>query len=289
MNLLAPWEQCRYLLLDRLAARSARGSDAYTYLVARIEEVLQPDRRRVATTRIAQALQIEENEARAIYRNCLASEAREEADSARLRLAGLPIAESVVADRKNTSVSGPCIFISMHWGSPMLAFLYLRSSLGLPVRLIGRPLDEDNPLPPARKAWGRQKVAWMESLAESSFIPDDGRGALEARHELLEGRSIFASIDVPATTGQRSRVIDLFGEQVVIASGLLRLAALMQVPLVPVLGHSKGHRIHVQQDTPIPAGPEEELAQAVGHWIRKTLRRQPGEWWLWPFLSVENP
>jgi len=289
MNLLAAWEQCRYLLLDRVAARSSRGSNAYTHLVARVEEVLQPDRRRVATRRIAQALQIKEEEARAIYRDCLVSEAREEADSARLRLAGVPIDEAVVADRKTTSVSGPCIFISMHWGSPMLAFLYLRSSLGLPVRLIGRPLDEDNPLPPARKAWGRQKVAWMEAVSGSPFIPDDGRGALEARHELLEGRSIFASIDVPATNGQRSQVIDLFGEQIVVASGLLRLAALTQVPLVPVLGHSKGHRIHVQQDTPIPAGPEEELAEAVGQWIQKTLRRQPGEWWLWPFLSVENP
>ena len=288
MILLPAWEQFRYRLLNGLAARSEWGSDTYTHLVARTEEILHSDRRESATARIARSFDLHEREARSIYRLCLASEAREEADSARLLLSGTPIKNAIVTEDAIPPGVGPCIYISLHWGSPMLCFLYLRSTLGLPIRLIGRPLDEDNPLPPAKKSWGKRKVAWMEAMTESSFISDDGRGALEARHELLEGRSIFASADVPAAPGQRSRGVDLFGEQIRVASGLLRLAALTQVPLVPVLGHSHNHRIHVQIAQPIPAGSEQELAQAVGSWMRETLRRQPGEWWLWPFVNVET-
>ena len=287
MTILPAWEQFRYRLLDGLAARSEWGSDTYTRLVSRGEEILQPERAQSATARIARSFHLQEKEARSIYRLCLASEAREEADSARLRLSGQPIGNAIVADDDITPVVGPCIYVSLHWGSPMLCFLYLRSTLGLPIRLIGRPLGEDNPLPPAKKSWGKRKVAWMETMTGSSFISDNGRGALEARHELLEGRSIFASADVPAAPGQRSQGIDLFGEQIRVASGLLRLAALTRVPLVPVLAHSHNHRIHVQFEQPIPAGSEQELAQAVGSWMRKTLQQQPGEWWLWPFVSTE--
>jgi hypothetical protein len=289
MNLLPQWERRRYQLLDRIAARSMWGTDAYVFLVSRVEERLQQDRRKAATDRIARALEVSPRHGRKIYRQCLASEAREEADAARLCLSGKPIVDAVESAPLLPPVAGPCIYVTLHWGSPMITFLYLRSALGIPVRLIGRPLDEQNPLPPAKMIWGHRKVEWMEQLTGTPFIRDDSRGALEARSELLAGRSIFASVDVPAAPAGRSRVIDLFGEPIRIASGLLRLAALTKVPLVPILGHSRGQRIFIAQEEPIPAGSEQELSDAVGFWIRKTLRRQPDQWWLWPFVRVEKP
>ncbi len=287
MKLIRQWEQLRYLLLDRVAARGTGGSTAYSLLVPRVEETLHQERRQAAADRISRALSLPRSEALSIYRQCLTSEASEEADSARLLRSGAPTADCFAAPAHADFPCDPCIYISLHWGSPMLAFLYLRCTRGIPLRLIGRPLDDHNPLPPAKMAWGRKKVAWMETLAESPFLPDDGRGALEAREELLEGRSIFASADVPATAGRRSCVIDLFDERIRIASGLLRLAALTKVPLVPVLGYSRNHQIHIETEDPIPAGTEDELAQAVGLWIRRTLQRRPGDWWLWPFVQVE--
>ncbi|MDG1401740.1 MAG: hypothetical protein P8K76_12035 [Candidatus Binatia bacterium] len=289
MNLLPPWERARYQLLDSLAARSMGGTNAYVHMISRVEEVLQRERSRTAINRISRALDLAPRDSRQIYRQCLASEAREEADSARLLVSGQPIAEAVEATPPFSPVDGPCIYITLHWGSPMITFLYLRSVLGIPVRLIGRPLDKSNPLPPGKMRWGHRKVEWMETLTGETFIPDDGAGALQARTELLEGRSIFASVDVPAQPTSRSRVIDLFGEPIRIASGLLRLAALTKVPLVPILGHSCGQKIHVAHEEPIPAAREEELAESIGIWLRKILARQPDQWWLWPFVHVEKP
>lgn len=288
MNLLPRWERHRYQLLDHMASRGTGGSASYVQLVARIEERLQPERRAVAVNRISQALGVSVQQAKIIYRNCLASEAREEADTARLRRSASPIAEAIDNTNQFSGLGGPCIYITLHWGSPMITFLYLRAALGIPVRIIGRPLDRENPLPPAKMLWGRHKVEWMEQMTGASFISDDGAGALEARAELLDGRSIFASVDVPAPTQARARVVDLFGEPIRIASGVLRLAALTQVPLVPILGYSRGNRIYVTQEEPFAAASEAEHSESVGLWIEQTLRRQPEEWWLWPFVNVAS-
>lgn len=285
MKTAAAWERLRYGALRHVAARNRAAGATYSRLVAGVESRLHPERTRLATARIVRALGTDAATAHETFRQCLASEALEEADTAWLVRSAKGIDSLVRRPQSEAPHRGPCIYVSLHFGSPILTFLYLRTMQGIAVRAIGRPLDADNPLSPAKGRWGREKVAWVSSVSDTTFLGIDGRGMLDAREELLDGRSLYVVVDVPGDIVSRSAKFNLFGETVLFSSGVLRLAQLTGVPLVPVLGHSDGRWVDIEFSEPIHESSEAATRRSLNDWMEAVLLRSPGQWWMWPFLS----
>lgn len=277
-----PWERLRYGPLLSTASRSAAARSVYEQTVAGIELRLETERTRVARRRIEKMLACEGSAAADIYRSALLSEAREEADTSRL-VRGHEKLDHLLATRE-TPAESHGIFITLHYGSPILAFLYLRVTLGIPVRAIGRALDRDNPLSPAKLCWGKEKVAWLDRASGTTLIPTDVRGTLAARDELLAGRSLFAAIDVPADVVGRAAPLEVLGTRLAFANGLLRIAELTRAPLIPFLARSRGGALEFEFGEPIRAASLAALTEATERWLSASLRAHPGEWWLWPFV-----
>lgn len=282
------WERLRYWLLRSLAARHRVAGAGYSCLAALVEARVHPTRAHVARERIARSLRVDRRLAQRIFHACLLSEAREEADTAWLRHSGAPLESLAQAPRSEPVRNGPCIYVSLHFGSPIITFLYLQSVRRIPIRAIGRPLDDGNPLSNAKRTWGKHKVAWISRYSGTTFIGVDGKGVIEAREELLAGRSLFAVIDVPADVVSRSTRLDLFGEQILVSNGVLRLAHLTGVPVVPVVGRRQGSRVQITFDRPILEASEIATVCAVNDWLLRTLEAHPNEWWLWPFVASDQ-
>lgn len=284
----AAWETLRYEVLRHVVSRSAAAARAYVRATAMIEPRVYSDRASVASTRIAGALDIDERLASSVYRRCIASEAREEADCARVARSGCPLESLFEVRGVEPTHPGPCVYVTLHFGSPILTFLYLRVVRGLPVRALARPIDMGNPLSRAKRRWGSDKVAWVGAASGTSFIHTDARGIVEAREELLAGRALYAAIDVPADVVSRAARFDLFGEAVAVSGGVFRLAALTRVPLIPVVGQSDGARLRVSYG-PAIRDTAEAAAARTNAWLLETLSRHPDEWWLWPFATAAEP
>ncbi len=279
------WEKIRYRTLDAVASKSRVAGERYACMAAAVEARMHPERLRIARDRIARAFDLEEDEAERIFRRCLISEAREEADTAWLLRSRAPLGDLIRVPGAEPADSGPAIYVSLHFGSPIVTFLYLRAVRGIQVRAIGRPLGASNPLSGAKRAWGERKVDWVSRCSRTTFVGVDAAGAVEAREELLAGNSLFAVIDVPADVVARSTRFDLFGESILLAGGVLRLAQITGVPLVPVTGRRDGRAIEIEYDTPIPQASGSAVTRSVNAWMLRTLERHPDEWWLWPFVN----
>jgi hypothetical protein len=281
------WEHLRYGPLLRSAGTNPRAGRLYEKLVANVEWRADPARRDIATLRIADTLHCDRRQAAQTFRACLASEAREEADTAWVSRRGISM-EDLLPRMPEPPIDGHgCIFATLHLGSPILAFLYLRRVLGLPVRAIGRPLDDNNPLSAAKRAWGFEKVAWVSRLSETTFIGSDARGALDARAEILAGRSIYAAVDVPANVATRSLPLKILGSSFSFAAGILRLARLTGAPILPVIGLHRASGFRIEFAPPILHPTREETQQALSSWLSETLLKYPDEWWLWPYAGKD--
>jgi hypothetical protein len=278
------WEAQRYRTLLELAAWSRAGSAAYAEIAAAIELRADPQRRGVAVRRIRRWLGVDERAARRIYSSALRSEAREEADARYLMDRPTVLDGAFRAPADEPDLAGPAIWLTLHLGSPNLAFVYLRRIRGLDVRIVGRPLDDANPMHADKRAFGHRKVRWLQEMTAAPFLDTSAEAMAQGRSHLLQGGALFALMDTPGDVVARSIAIELFGERVRIASGAFRLAALVGVPIRPVVAVRRGSDFDLCFGRPIdPVGgvvPSEEVARELS----RLIGAYPGEWWLWPYL-----
>jgi len=282
----ARWTELRYASLLPRAASSRRLGDVYAHLVAAIELAIDRERGRVAVERIARWLGRSSGAAARIYHASLVSEAREEADSAYFMRRPQTLLASFRPSPDEPEARRGTIYATLHLGSPILAYLYLCGARGVPARAIGRRLDPaTNQMSAAKRSFGLEKVAWVESFTRQPFLGVDAVSTARAREHLLAGKALYAAIDVPADVVARSTEIELFGEGIRIASGLLRLAALARVPLQPVVAVHRGGGFDVLYGRAIEFDDEGRALALLAAEIARFVRRLPGEWWLWPYLT----
>lgn len=289
----ARWPEVRYRWLLPLARRGRAHGRAYAQIVARVEHAADAERRRVAEARIARALGVDAATAATIYRRCLASEALEEADSvffmqrttldrALFRIDALPpVSASAAAAGAGT------IYGTLHFGSPVLGYLALACARGEQVAMVGRPLDDSNPMPEAKRAYARGKVRWVETLAGRPFLSTDAGAIALARDELLAGRALYTPIDVPGSVAGRAATVTMVGERVRFASGLMTLARLTGAAVVPTVTLSRPDAfvVHFGRRFEPGAGDAALLADAIAD-LERFVRAHPDEWWMWPYLEV---
>jgi hypothetical protein len=278
------WAELRYGRLLPLAARRRSFASAYARVVSLVEWSSDARRRRVARSRIARWLCLTDGPAALLYRRCLESEAREEADTAWFMAHPEDLERAYHRAARPDCAAGATIWLTLHFGSPILAYVYVRRVWGIDAAIIGRTLDDQNPMPAAKQAFGRRKVAWVELVTGKPFLGVDAASIAHAREHLLRGGSLFAAIDVPGDVVRRSARIELFGEPVCIAGGIPRIAELARVPMRTLVATSRGGAIHLRSGAAIEARPGGSALAAVGAEIEAILRREPAEWWLWPYL-----
>lgn len=278
------WEAQRYRTLLELAARTRIGGAAYAEIVAAIEQRADPHRRDVAVGRIGRWLGVEEVEAQRIYRSALRSEAREEADARFLMDHPAALEGAFQPPVGEPDLEGPAIWLTLHLGSPNLAFVYLRRVRGLDVRIVGRPLDDANPMHEEKRAFGHRKVRWLQDLTAAPFLDTSAEAMARARSHLLQGGALFALMDTPGDVVSRSFAIELFGEKVRIAAGAFRLAALVGVPIRPIVAVHRGGGFDLHYGRPIEPVAGRISSEDVARELARLIGTFPGEWWLWPYL-----
>jgi hypothetical protein len=281
----AAWAELRYGRLLALAARQRSFAPAYARVVSLVESAAERERRRVACARIGRWLGVPRAQAAAIYRACLASEAREEADTAWFMTQPWSALEQAYRGGACPVVPRTAtIWTILHFGSPILAYVYLCRVWGVDARIIGRALDDANPMASAKQAWGRRKVAWVQEITGKPFLAVDAGSIAYAREHLLGGGALLAAIDVPGDVVGRATTLTLFGEGTRVAAGIFRIAELARTPLRSLRAISRGGRIEMQHGAPIVLAPGERRLAAVESEIEALLRAHPDEWWLWPYL-----
>jgi hypothetical protein len=287
MALTSPWSRLRYGRLLPAAARSLRSGAAYAAVVAAVELARDRARADAAGRRIVRWLGVAPDDARRIYRRSLESEAREEADSAfymrhpgRLRHAfRIPIPLPAPA--------APMIYASLHLGSPLLGYLYLRDRLASELAVVARDLDAANPMSDPKRRFAARKVAWTEAVAGRPFLLTSGRAAMvRVRAHLRAGKPIYILADVPGDVVARSQACTLFGERVRLAAGIATLARIAGSPvqtLVITRGRD-GFGVHAGPPLPPPTG--DGLVAAVLDGLAPFIRAHAGEWWMWPYVPA---
>lgn len=277
------WDVVRYRWLLPRTVRGGAAAAAYAALCAHVVWHLDLPRRHAATTRIARWLEVRETTAAAIYRAALRSEAREEADSRWLMSRpDLPVPRTVGAVPPHV---GPAIWATLHFGSPVVAYLHLRRACGLDVQIVGRPLDDANPMPRVKRAWGTRKISWLERQAGLPILGVSPEATAIAHARLRRGRSIFVLMDVPGDVVARRMTLSLFGERLSFACGIFALAALARVPVVPVVVVRRGDDFELHHGEPlhVPASGDVPRAE-IAHRLTRFVLAMPEEWWLWPYL-----
>jgi hypothetical protein len=181
--------------------------------------------------------------------------------------------------------TGATVFGCFHLGSPILAYVYLRRIRGLEVGIVGRALDDANPMPPAKRRFGQAKVAWLERVTGRPLLGVDAGAIARARAELVDGRSLYAALDVPGDVSARSHVVPVCGEPLRIATGIVALAGLAGAPIQPVVAVHEGGAIVLHHGPAIPARPGGPPLTEVADAIGAMVRRFPREWWLWPYVT----
>jgi len=286
------WAEVRYRWLLPLARGGRARGRAYARIVARVERASDPERARVASARIARALSLDPVRAERVYHGCLYSEALEEADSVffmhrpALDLTLFQFDELPEVPDGARAANVGTIFGTLHFGTPVLGYLALCARLGGGLSIVGRPLDDANPMPESKRTYARAKVRWAEQVAGRPFIATDSAAMAQARDELLAGRSLFTPIDVPGSVARRATTVPVFGEPVRFACGLMTLARLTGATVVPVVAASSpdGIRVRFGQRLDPGGGEDALLGRALGELLR-FVRTDPDEWWMWPYLE----
>lgn len=281
------WSEARYRWLLPLARLGRPHGRVYARLVARVEYATDAERCRVAEGRIARALGMTPAAATATYRGCLESEAREEADSALFMRRsvldpGLFDVEALPARAESTVGT---VYATLHFGSPVFGYLALRCAHDEAVSMVGRPLDDTNPMPRAKRAYALDKVRWVEKIGARPFLATDSAAMARAREDLLAGRSLYTPVDVPGSVAGRAATVQPFDEPVRFASGLMTLARLTGASVVPVVALSRPESFAVRFGARLlPGAGDRLLEQAIAE-LARFVRAHPDEWWMWPYLE----
>jgi hypothetical protein len=279
------WPELRYRVLLPLCRRSRALGRTYAAFVGALEARMRPDQRRVATTRISAWLGLSRASAAGIYQRTLVSEAREEADSAFLMGRPESLAVALLPIAGEPYQAGPVVYAALHLGSPILTFLELRRRHAVAAHMMMRELDGRDPMPDAKRRFGEAKNAWAERVAGVPFLGTDPPSLFAARERLLAGEAVYAAVDVPAERETRAQEIQLCGETIAVAGGVLRIARLTGAAVQLVYGLSLPSGLEVHYSRPIPPAEEDRLAAGIAEQMAVALGRFPCEWWLWPHVA----
>ena len=279
------WSAARYGRVLPLTARSRRIGQAYAALVAAVELRLDADRRLSAERRIARWLGVAPDAARRIHRDSLRSEAREEADTTYFMAHPDALFPAFRPPRDEPPHAEPTIYAILHFGSPILAYLYLARMRGIALHAIGRELDVRNPMAEAKRRYGIDKVEWVRRLAGRPFLGVDGAAIIRARELLLAGESIYAAIDVPGDVVARAAEVVVCGERLRVSAGVPTLASLTGAPLRPVVAISHPTHLALHYGARIVSTTPAATLAAVTTELFRFVSAHPGEWWLWPYVT----
>ncbi len=285
----ARWEHVRYARLLPLAAATLRFGDAYAALVAAVEARRDSARRAAAEARVRRWLGVPADEARAVFRRCLRSEAREEADAAyfmRRPPAVLAEAFGAATDPAPPSDDGPVLWVGLHLGSPVLGYLHVLARHAPTLALVARGLDPANPMAEAKRRFAVAKVAWTGARAGRPFFATDGASMLGVRAHLRAGRPLYLLADVPGDTVGRVEACGLFGDRVRLAAGLPTLARIAASPVqtLAVTREPRGFRLHLGPRL----APGTVTMPAVLDALAPFIRTHADQWWMWPYLPAAD-
>ncbi|MFM7735692.1 MAG: hypothetical protein ACKPBU_06890 [Alphaproteobacteria bacterium] len=281
-------EDWRYGRILPLAARSRAFGRAAATILAHAEMRRDPGRTRVACERIARCLGVDADGAQRIHREALESEAREEVDAAWFMAHEDRIGPAFEQGGARLD-PGPAILATLHFGSPVLAFVHLSRMPGARLAIVARPLDDSNPMPRAKREWARRKVAWTERASGRPFLSTDPESVARARSHLLDGGRLFTPVDVPGDVSARRSRVRLFGRVAEVSGGIEVLARLTRTPVQPVVAFPQGNGFRFWYGRRIePGDGDEPLARAFVE-LERILRERPGDWWMWPYLDLKDP
>lgn len=278
------WDSIRYDAFLPLAGRSRSLGTAYAKLCASREDATFPDRRAVAASRIATVLGVDRPEAERVYRRALESEAREESEICWLMQHFDRLDEQFAPHLPPDVDDGPCIWATLHLGSPILTILHLACVRGLKLQVIGRPLDDSNPMPPAKRRWGKRKVEWIERVTGAPFLGIGPEATAIARSRVLEGASLFVLLDVPGDVVARSVPIDLGALRIQMASGVFVLAGLLRVPVRLLVAVSRPGGVEIRYGAPIEPITRGVPRDAISREMTALVTDLADEWWMWPYM-----
>ena len=280
------WSTVRYGWLLPAAGRRDAAGALYARLVAAVELRGDPARRGLACRRIERWLGVGPAAAVRIFRDALASEAREEADTAYFMRHPDRLAACFGDAPALAPEPGPVIYAGLHLGSPVLGYLHLCARVAPELALVARALDAANPLPAAKRRFAVRKIAWVEARAGRPFLPTDAASMLRVRAQLRGGKPLYVLADVPGDTVARSAACRLFGDSVRLASGLATLTRIADstVQTLAVTRDVAGFTLHVGPRI-APHGGDGALA-AVVEALAPFIRAHPDQWWMWPYLPA---
>jgi len=288
MPVAAAWTSWRYRWLLPWSARSRRTTQAYARLSGRIELTLDPERRARAGARIARALGCSAAAADRIFAASLVSEAQEEADTVWSMRHAHTWPDLFRAPADEPRPRGATVYVTLHFGSPILAFLDLRHRRVADVRLMMRPLSPANPMADAKRAFAVRKVAWVTTTSGCEPLPTDAAGTARAREHLVACGALYAAIDVPGDVVSRAAAVTLFGERILVSAGMMTLARLTGAALQPVVAVRRGETLALRYGARIPPGNDTETLTAAFHEVTRFITDDPGQWWLWPYIAPEQ-
>jgi hypothetical protein len=285
MPVAATWTSWRYRWLLHWSGRSRRTTRAYARLCGRVELALDSERRARAGTRIARALGCSPAAADRVFAASLVSEAQEEADTVWSMRHARAWPDLFRAPADEPAPHGATIYVTLHFGSPILAYLDLRHRRVADVRLMMRPLSPANPMADAKRAYAVRKVAWVTTVSGCEPLPTDAAGTAHAREHLIAGHALYAATDVPGDVVSRASAVTLFGERILISSGIATLARLTGASLQPIVAVRRNDTLALRYGNRIPAGNDAETLAAVFRELARFIADDPGEWWLWPYAT----
>lgn len=284
---MAAWERLRYARLLPLAAAYRRFANGYAALVGVVEARRDPLRRSFAEHRMQRWLGIAPAAARRLHRECLRSEAYEEADAAFFmgRPATDLAAAFAVTNEEGARAGEAVLYVGLHLGSPVLGYLGLTSMVP-DLALIARGLDPGNPLSDAKRRFAAAKVAWTEARAGRPFFGTDGESMLKVRSHLRGGKPLYLLADVPGDTVGRAEPCRMFGEAVRVAAGLPTLARIATSPVqtLAVTREARGFRLRFGPR--LAPGPI--TMPAVLDALAPFIRAHADQWWMWPYLPTAD-
>lgn len=277
----------RYRILLPLAAQRRSAGPLYARLMASAHLQYDPAPRERAVRAIRSCLGVDGGAARVIYKSALHSEFLEEADASffmrhEMHLRGAFRSEGLKRE------GGPVIYATLHFGSPVLAYLYLRRSLDLDVTLLARPLDATNPMPGAKRRYAERKMRWVARMSDRRHFETDRESVLAAREHLLKGGSLFVAFDVPGHLVARSRTVTILGRNARIASGIDVIARATSASIRPIVAVSRPDGFRVIGGAPVAdAGRDASFGEVVTL-LAAFVEAEPHEWWMWPHVFADE-
>lgn len=181
------------------------------------------------------------------------------------------------------------VAISFHFGTGLLGLAHLHHYGGLSA-FISRPYATEEFI--QRKYHARGVNARLQGIAAATGHPIIFTGGnYEKLADILKtGVSICGLMDTPVRPGQRFVLAPLFGRQIKMPTGLLRLAQEAGVPVVifSVTPDLRSGKRVLRIEVPMPVENAESMstiARSVTQHFEERIKSLPAAWYFWPQFS----